>query len=749
MSAVLTDVEKIRRLPWLAAGDVLNIVFVTLTFAGSVFVLFLAELGFDNAQIGFMLSLIPFCGIVAPFIAPMVTRFGYKRVYVTFWGVRKFAIALLLLTPAVLANFGPEQTFYWVAGVIFGFAMCRAIAETGGYPWKKEVVPDSIRGKFSAISSISTTVAGIIVTAGAGYVIEAGEGLERFMFLMAIGIGMGLLSVVAYGQVPGEGPRQSRENSPGHLRGMNLALHDKNFLLFLGSLGLATIGGTSVISFVPLFMKEQVALSEGVIVLLSIGTYMGSLITSYLWGWTADRYGSKPVMQSSLYIMLLLPVAWFILPRNTNASAPLAMSVAFLQGVATLAWQISWMRYLFVNATPTDNKTPYMSVFYAWYGFVAGVGPLLAGQMLTISQNISGQLFFFTIDPYTPLFVMSAILIIAGIAAVSLLQSERETTFRRFAGMFLRGNPIRALGVLIQYNFAGDEMTRISITERMGDTHSPLSSNELIEALNDPSFNVRYEAIQSIGRMPAEPELVDALIDVLEEGESELGMAACRSLGKLGDPRAIEPLRRALFAEYKLVQASSARALAMLGDTASIPHFLERLKTETNPTIRMAYVSTLGKLRAAAAIEPLFELLREVEPQVWRGEIALALARIVGDERYYLQHWRLIQADMGTATAQAVLALQKQAKHLRINTWANTAEQCSHCFARQELAQGAARLKEMLCRLPQDKIDDTLTQVIRRVSQNLSEFDETRPEFILLGLHVADVALQQLQSNGS
>ena len=162
MAAPLTDVERIRRLPWLVSGDALNIAFVSLTFAGPVFILFLDQLGLGNAQIGFLLSLIPFCGIVALFVAPLVTRLGYKRTFITFWGIRKFVMALLLLTPLFLARFGSQIAFLWVAGVLFWFAICRAIAETGRYPWQQEVIPDSIRGKISAISHMSTTVAAVI-----------------------------------------------------------------------------------------------------------------------------------------------------------------------------------------------------------------------------------------------------------------------------------------------------------------------------------------------------------------------------------------------------------------------------------------------------------------------------------------------------------------------------------------------------------------------------------------------------------
>lgn len=249
----LTDVEKIRRLPWLIAADTLNTGFFLLTFTGSVFILFLNELGLNKSQIGFLLSLVPFCGIIAPFIAPYLARWGYKRVYVTFWGVRNFVFALILFTPLILAQYGPVSAFYWVAAIIFGFAMCRAIAETGGYPWRKEAVPDSIRGKFSAVNSMSTTVAAIIVIAGASLVIDAGTGLGRFMLLMSVGIILGLASVWSYAQVPGGAPIKHDSPASTHARALKGALLDRSFVRFLLVLGLATVGGTSVISFVPLY----------------------------------------------------------------------------------------------------------------------------------------------------------------------------------------------------------------------------------------------------------------------------------------------------------------------------------------------------------------------------------------------------------------------------------------------------------------------------------------------------------------
>jgi HEAT repeat protein/Na+/melibiose symporter-like transporter len=746
MSTTLTDVEKIRRLPWLIAGDTLNIIFVTLTFAGPVFIFFLDELGLDSAQIGFLLSLIPFCGLVALLIAPLVTRLGYKRVFVTFWGIRKFVFALLLWTPAFLARFGSQPTFIWVAAIILGFAMCRAIAETGGYPWQQEVVPDAIRGKISAVSSISTTIAAIVATLGASFVVAAGTGLNRFMLLMAVGTGVGLLGVIAFSRVPAETPRPDQSTRTGHLTGMRQALRDTNFIFFLGALGLATLGSVSVTTFIPLFMREQVGLSEGTVVLLGIGNYIGSLLTSYLWGWTADRYGSKPVMQFSLALTLVLPVAWFSMPRHTPTSALLALAIALVAGAASLGWQISWLRYLFVNAMPREKKSPYTAVYYAWYGLVSGCAPLAAGHVLKLSQGLNAQLGAFAIDAYTPLFGVSLVLSAAGMLAASWLRSDRPTTFRNLVSMFWQGNPLKALLALIQYRFAGTEVTRMATAQLLGDTQNLLSARELVEALNDPSYNVRYEAINSIGRMPPEPELLDALLGVLGQTETELSSIAARSLGKLGDRRAIGPLRRAVRSGQPYLTASSARALAMLGDADSIPYFLERLEREPDGILRTAFASALGRLRARQAAPQLLALLRRAEPGAARGEIGLALARIAGDERYYLQHWHALRSDLNTAAAQAVLDMQRPARHLKLDDFKRLSEACAASFGQGDRFQAATFLKAMLESLPTQGLDETLAGILDACAQGLAETGGGHFEFILLSLHTLDTALRQHHS---
>ena len=85
---VPTNVEKVRALPWAVAGFVGNAIFAQYAFLGPAFVLFLNELRFDSAQIGFLLSLLSFLGVLAIFVAPLIGRLGAKATFMRFATVR-------------------------------------------------------------------------------------------------------------------------------------------------------------------------------------------------------------------------------------------------------------------------------------------------------------------------------------------------------------------------------------------------------------------------------------------------------------------------------------------------------------------------------------------------------------------------------------------------------------------------------------------------------------------------------------
>ena len=538
-----SNAEKLRGLPWAIAGISFNTVFNSFIF-GTVFILYLSELGLSKTAIGSALSFLPFAGVIAPFIAPAVARTGNKRVFLIFYGARKFVAAALLLAPWVLFRFGHQAALGFILGVIGLYALCRAVAETGYYPWRQEYTPPAIQGKYTALTNIVSNLGGLAAVTVAGTVIGASTSLNRFLVLIAVGFLFGLGMVWSYSHVPGGAAMQDNP-APASRRNMVEALRDRNFLLYMIGVSLMSLSVDPVASFLPLFMQEQVGLTSGQVVWLQNSMLLGILISGYFWGWAADRYGNKPVILINLFLTMLYPLGWMVMPRHSAGSVPAAFGINLFRGMVSTGWAVGTVRLFNVGVVPPEKNTDTMAVFYAWTGILGGISQLFAGRLLDATRNFTGQFLIFTFDPYSVLFIAMIGLAIASFPLFQAIRVDDPVTTRQFVSTVLRGNPLLAMGSLIGFHLARDETAAVSITERLGQTRSLLVVEELLDALADPRFNVRFEAILAIAHTRADPRLLQALGEVLAGDDPALGVVAAWALGRIGDRRALPQLRAA------------------------------------------------------------------------------------------------------------------------------------------------------------------------------------------------------------
>jgi MFS family permease len=737
MTKEVTNIEKIRRLPWSIATDSANTAFLQLTFVGSVFVLFLSELGLGKGETGLMFSLLPFASVVALFVAPHVARFGYKRTFLIFFGARTVTAVALLFTPWVMARFGHHGTLYYIITVVAIFGLLRSVGITAYFPWAKEYVPDSIRGKYVAINNAISGITGFAAIVGAKFALERLEGLSGFMLLLAIGVGLGLLAIAAATRIPGGAPNTGDESQMTTNRDLKAALQDHDFLYYLIGVGIYVVAVSPMFAFLPLFMQEEVGLKPGNIVLLQAGTLVGSLLTGYLWGWLADRYGSKPVLLSGLTLTMLLPVAWAFMPRGSNLSFEIALVIAFVQGIANLGWNTGANRLLYVNVVPPEKKDDYMALYFAWVGVVGGMVQLLAGWLLAHTQNLRGTWGLLTVDPYLPLFVAGAGLPIGAILLLRAVRTSDAVSPGEFINLLLRGNPLVAMEGLIGLHWAKDERTAVVMTQRLGQADSPLAEEELIEGLSDPRFWVRFETLIAMAQMQPDERLRSALVEVLNAGDPVLSVVAAWALGRMGDRDASHALRQTLEADSGIIKGYSARSLGMLEDRAATPVLLERLEQESDLHLKIAYASALGQLRVKEAIPSLLALLRTSEDEISRMEVSLALARIVGQEHQFIQLWRQVHQDAATATAQTLLGLKK-----KVNEFANnqtdlltSIEECAETLSREQLAEGVELIRCLIDKLPQEQLAPHCCTILHHCVESLEEHGHHRMEYIVLTLH--------------
>ncbi len=728
-----TTAEKLRNLRWSIASNAANTVFVQYTFFGSIFVLFLKELGLRKGEMGFILSLLPFSGLLSLVVAPWVARAGYKRTYLLFWSARTVAAGFVLLTPWIHGRYGREATLVYLSVVVGLFALFRAVGMTANLPWIQEYVPDAVRGRYTATNNMVTSLTGFLAIVAGGLVLRYVAGLRGFMLLYAVAVVAGLVTVWLASHIPGGEPRpRSAPRNP--LVGMARPLRDPCYAVYLGGLGLVTLATVPLGSFVPLYMREQIGLEPGNVVLLQTGALLGGVLASFLWGWAADRFGSKPVVLMGLLLRTTVPLLYMAVPRHAPTSLPVALAVATFQGIADMGWGVGSARMLYVAIVPPARRSEYMALYNAWTGLTGGTAQILAGRLLDLTQGFEGHLLGVPLDPYTPLFVLAVVFILLAFGLFNGLHVEERVGLGEFVGIFFRGNPFVAMSSMIRFHLGRGERATVAATERLGRARSPLAVEELLEALHDPRFHVRFEAVLAIARMPPDPRLIQALVELLRGTEIALAVIAAWALGRLGDPRGCGPLLEGLDAPYRSIRAHCARALGSLGCPEAGPVLLDRIQQETDRGLLMAYASALGNLRVEAGLPHLMALLDELENPGARMELALSVARILGNEDDFIRLFRAMRSDPGTAFAQAVAAIQAA-----LDDPPESLARAGAAFAHDDLGNGVQALVQALEWLAVERFPQPVAQVLQGCRERLALHGPERPEILLLALHLLQV----------
>ena len=362
-----------------------------------------------------------------------------------------------------------------------------------------------------------------------------------------------------------------------------------------------------------------------------------------------------------------------------------------------------------------------------------------------MTQGLTTQVGPLVLDQYVPLFLIGGALAVAAQPILHGIRGEDSVGVREFVGLFVRGNPFMAMTSLIRNQLAKDERDTVQRTEQLGRGGSRLTVEDLVDALSDPRFNVRYEAEIAISCMRRDARLTQAMVDMLEGTELALSAQAAWALGRMGDPNAIEPLRRAADNPYRSVRMQSVRALGWLGDMESNPTLLENLRGEADKGLQMAYASALGNLHATEATDDLLLLMDTMDNAGARMELALALARLVGDEHFFMRLLRHMRSDPGTTAAQTLSNLKKRGKGKRGRKkpdpeGASTLDACIDAFAAEEMEQAAALLSQIVRDLPKDSLDKCPRLILEACAEALDEYGAQRLEYIVLALHTLNVA---------
>ena len=166
---------------------------------------------------------------------------------------------------------------------------------------------------------------------------------------------------------------------------------------------------------------------------------------------------------------------------------------------------------------------------------------------------------------------------------------------------------------------------RSSVTDALGKIKDPRAVEPLIVALKDEDPNVRSSAKKALVKL-GKPA-VKPLIVALKDKKSGVRKRAAELLGKIKDPRAVTPLIVAATLKDmgSIVRVEAENALVKIGKSAVEPLIVALRDKKSDIRAKAAWA--LGEIKDSRAVEPLIVTLKDKKSDV-RAKAAWALGEI-------------------------------------------------------------------------------------------------------------------------
>lgn len=148
-------------------------------------------------------------------------------------------------------------------------------------------------------------------------------------------------------------------------------------------------------------------------------------------------------------------------------------------------------------------------------------------------------------------------------------------------------------------NAAVDELVKIG----------KIAFSYVSKATKSPNEVIRRKSCDVLGRM-GDPRGINPLIRLLSDSDVYVRRRAANALINLGDKKAVLPLINALSDTESKVRARAAEALGNIKDQQSVKPLIIALK-DNRSKVRIASVIALGKIGDSQAIHPIETLLND------------------------------------------------------------------------------------------------------------------------------------------
>jgi MFS family permease len=570
------------------------------------------------------------------------------------WGALACVHRLLWLVPAWLAWTMPQSpvAVNLILAAVIVSTVIENLAVPAWFSWMADLVPEDLRGRFWSGRQAALTTAFLVAIGLAGLALDAfppdGSGpLAGFALVFAVGAVFGVADIVIHLGVP-EPPAKVAFRDQSWIERILAPLQYPSFRNLALAMGAWMFACAMSGTFSAVYLKRVFGVSYSGLSAITICASIGTVAASIAAGYLIDRIGARAFAVVLMLVAPLFGACWFFVTATpavfhlpwigeirTSQATLLIGAVSLFSGGVYATVGLCHLNLLGALA-PERGRTLAMAVHWTLIGLVGAAGPIVGGYVVDWMTAYPSRLRLFggtRLDFMQVLVVLHAAVIwVAALPLMLRVRAQREPlTVTEAFERVLMVNPLRfASGVYHARVLASPSRRarRRAAAEAIGAAGTEIALADLTARLDDPVSDVREAAVRALGRIgtpeavaalrrrlddpsgdlavaavralrdaPPDSALVPALLAFLGRGDGELVRETARTLGALGDARAVPPLVELLHrTRHDALAAVAAEALGRLGDISAVYVILPRLRTATGTFLRRALAVACGDL---------------------------------------------------------------------------------------------------------------------------------------------------------
>ncbi len=404
------DKELRKSLSLVILGVCFGIIFFNVT-QGAPIAGFAKELGFGDLLYGVMLAM-PVLGGAIQLFASYVLEKTRKRKLLFFLGgfLQRLPWLLVVILPFFVHD--KNVLFSSIAFLLSITAVGGAFINVSFMSWMGDLVPIEIRGRFFSHRSMLATFVSLISGLLIGMFLDRFSNLYGFAVVFILAVILGIFDILCFVWVYDPPMRRNDFSNVNFTKLFKESVAHPKFSHFLLFAILWNFALNISAPYFNLYMIKYLKMSYFDIALyVQIISNVTTILSVRILGRLIDRFGNKPILQISTFVVSFLPYLWcFTTPNNW------LFFVILVQIFAGVFWPGIDLSFnnLALGLSPDENRSFYIAVLNLFVGITNAISFILGGYIIEYVApsivNFVNSLLHIHLVEYHLIFILSGIL---------------------------------------------------------------------------------------------------------------------------------------------------------------------------------------------------------------------------------------------------------------------------------------------------------------------------------------------------